>query len=73
MRKAMIVLVIGLLISSGLALAAEKVYQLRTVIDFAVDPAKCAADGGRGALVAELDETGALASEWEAYCVLEVK
>ena len=72
MRNVVIGLVMGLVLAGGLAFAAN-VYTLREISDFATEPAKCAADGGRGALIAELDETGALASEWQAYCVLEVK
>ena len=72
MKRVIVGVVVGLVLG-GLAMAAEKTYTLRAVTDFAVDPVKCAADGGKAALIAELDETGSLASEWEAYCVLAVK
>ena len=72
MKRVIIGIVVGLVLGS-LVMAAEKAYTLRTIADFAIDPVKCAADGGKAALIAELDETGSLASEWEAYCVLAVK
>ena len=72
MKRFIIGIVVGLVLGS-LAMAAEKAYTLRAVVDFATEPAQCAADGGKAALIAELDETGSLASEWETYCLLESK
>ena len=72
MKRFIVGIVVGLVLGS-FAVAAEKAYTLRAIADFAIDPVKCAADGGKAALIAELDETGGLASEWEAYCVLAVK
>ena len=64
--------VIALVLTAGFALAAEKTFQLRPIIA-ATDPAQCAAHKGKAALVATIDEKGYLTSEWESFCLLEVK
>jgi hypothetical protein len=37
------------------------------------DAVRCGKNGGRAAFVADLDENGALKSEWVAFCVEAVK
>ena len=72
MRTLIAGFVAGMLAVGGV-MAAEKAYTLRPVTDFAVDPGKCAADGGRAGMVADIDENGYLVSGWAYVCVLEVK
>lgn len=73
MKKFIAGIVIGALLVGSVAVAQVKLYELRSITDFETEPAKCAAAGGRGALVADLAEDGSLASAWEAFCVLEAK
>lgn len=67
---AALLLMVGL---AGYASAqSEPAYTIRRVITNTDQP-KCAADGGRGALVFELDSAGQPTSTFEAFCLLPVK
>ena len=72
MTKLIIAFILGCLVV-GSAWAAEKTFTLRPIEDIAVDAPQCFKDGGRGALVGDLNEEGSIVSAWEAVCVLEVK
>ena len=68
--------ILGILVGSTLivsASAAEKTYNLRPIKDILTEAVQCFKDGGRGALVGDLNEHGEVVSAWEAVCVLEVK
>ena len=57
----------------GFAASHDPQFSLRAVVNFPEDAIDCAKDGGRGAMVFDLDEAGDSASEWKPFCILPVK
>ena len=48
-------------------------YTLRPIVEFPDEAVQCYKDGGKGALVADLDAEGDLVEAWEATCLVPVK
>lgn len=71
MKQFVIGLVIGVSLL-GSVWAADVAYNLRPLSE-EKGPAACAADHGKAALVAEIDEDGYLTTEWEPFCLIPAK
>ena len=57
----------------GVTVAASSTFTLREVVNFPDDAIRCFKDGGKAALVGELNETGDIITEWTTSCLVPTK
>ena len=72
MKNIAIGLVIGVFVGTGIVGAYTGKYSLQALSDTNT-PEACAKSKGLAALVAEIDASGALVTEWEAHCLVPAK